>query len=190
MTESTIIDDILRDASERMHKSVQVFQRDVGTIRTGRATPSLLDGFQIDYYGTRTPLNQLATIAAPDARLITIQPWDRLALEAIEKEIQKSDLGLTPGNDGNLIRLPIPMLTEERRKEFVKRLKRMQEDANVAVRNIRRDGLEHLRSSQKTGDISEDDLRRSHDRLQKLTDEQIVLVGEISNRKEADLMEV
>ena len=190
MAELTTIDDILRDAGERMHKSVQVFGRDISSVRTGRATPSLLDGFQVDYYGTRTPLNQLATIAAPDARMLTIQPWDRQALEAIEKEIQKSDLGLTPSNDGTLIRLPIPMLTEDRRREFVKRLKHLQEDAHVAIRNVRRDGQEHLRKLQKDGEISEDELRRAQDRLQKQTDEQIVAVDEGSSRKEAELMEV
>jgi ribosome recycling factor len=190
MAELSTIDNILSDANDRMHKSVLVFEREIIAIRTGRATTSLLDGVTVEYYGTVMPLNQMATIAAPEARLLTIQPWDRKALPAIEKEILKSDLGLTPQNDGTIIRVPIPALTEERRGEFVKRLKRLLEDKHVAVRNIRRDSLDQLRHLEKDGRISEDDLRRAQDRLQKLTDEQIARADKVSANKETALMEV
>ena len=184
------VDELFHDAADRMQKSVQVFQREIESIRTGRASPSLLAGIMVDYYGTKTPLNQLATIATPDARLLTIQPWDKQVMQVIEKEILKSDLGLTPANDGTLIRLPIPPLTEERRRDLVKRLKHMLEEKHVAVRNVRRDCLEHLRKMEKEGQISEDDLKRAQERLQKLTDEHIVLADKTGARKEAELMEV
>ena len=190
MTEAAGADDILRDASDRMTKSVHAFHREIDSIRTGRATPALLDGFTVDYFGVKTALNQLATIIAPEARLLTVQPWDRSLLSVIEKEIMKSDLGLTPSNDGAIIRLPIPVLTEERRRDLVKRLKRTLEDKRVAIRNVRRDGLEHLRRLEKDGGMSEDALRRTQERLQKVTDEQIAEAEQVSAKKEAELMEV
>ena len=190
MADLTTVDDILHDATERMQKSFQVFQREIDTIRTGRASPALLESLTVDYYGVRTPLNQLATITAPEARLLAIQPWDKKSLSTIEKEILKSDLGLTPSNDGNLIRLPIPPLTEERRRDLAKRLRKLLEEKHVAVRNVRRDGLEHLRRLEKERKISEDDLRRAQDRLQKLTDEQIARADKLSAAKESELMEV
>ena len=190
MADQPSVDARLRDAEHRMNRSVEVFQHETATIRTGRADPSLLEGIKIDYYGTPTPLNQIATIAAPDPRLLTVQPWDRGAMATIEKDLLKADLGLTPSNDGQMIRLPIPQMTQERRQEMVKRLKRMLEDAHVAVRNVRRDCQEHLRQMEKDKQISQDDLRRSQDRLQKITDEHVSKAGGVSARKEAELMEV
>lgn len=190
MVQRHSVDELLRDAGDRMHKSVEVFQQEIESIRTGRASPGLLAGIAVDYYGTRTPLNQLATITTPEARLLTIQPWDKRVLPVIEKEILKSDLGLTPSNDGTLIRLPIPPLTEERRRDLVKRLKRLLEEKHVAVRNIRRDCLEHLRRMEKDGELSEDELRRAQERLQKATDEQIDQANKSGSRKESELMEV
>ena len=184
------VDEHLRDSADRMQKSVQVFEHEIESIRTGRASTSLLARVTVEYYGARTPLNQLATIAAPDARLLTIQPWDRQLLPAIEKEIQKSDLGLTPSNDGTLVRLPIPPLTEERRRDLTKRVRRMLEEKHVAVRNVRRDCLEHLRKMEKEKAISEDELKRAQERLQKLTDEYIDQANKMAARKEAELMEV
>lgn len=183
------IADVLSDAEDRMSKSVQLFQREIETVRTGRATPKLLDGLAVEYHGTRMPLNQLASITAPDARLLLIQPWDRGALAGIEKEVLRSDLGLTPSNDGNVIRLPIPVLTEERRRELVKRVHKLREDKHVAVRNIRRDGLEQLRRLEKGKGISQDDLKRAQDKLQKLTDEQVLQADQLSTKKESELME-
>ena len=173
-----------------MGKSVQVFQREIENIRTGRATPALLNGLTVEYYGSNIPLNQLATIVSPDARLLTVQPWDKGSISAIEKEILKSDLGLTPQNDGILIRLPIPALTEERRRDFVKRLRKEMEDKHVAIRNVWRDCLEQLRKFEKQGNISEDELRRSQARLQELTDTSVAEIDNIGRGKESDLMEV
>lgn len=184
------VEESIGDASERMGKSVQVFQREIENIRTGRATPALLNGLAIEYYGSSVPLNQLATIVAPDARLLTVQPWDKGSISTIEKEILKSDLGFTPQNDGVIIRLPIPPLTEERRRDLVKRLKKEMEDKHVAIRNIRRDCLEQLRKFEKQGEISEDELRRSQARLQELTDANVAEVDRIGRGKESDLMEV
>ena len=189
MTQLSTVDAILHDAGERMGKSVQLFQREIDTVRTGRATPSLLDSVSVDYHGTTMPLNQLATISAPEARLLVVQPWDRSAVSTIEREILRADLGLTPSNDGAVIRLPIPLLTDERRRELVKRVHKLLEDKHVAVRNVRRDGLEHLRRLEKDRGISQDDLRRAQDRLQKLTDEQIVQADQLSKKKESELME-
>ena len=159
-------------------------------IRTGRARPSLVDHVKVDYYGSTLPLNQVATVAAPEARLLTIQPWDRQALSAIEKAIQKSDLGLTPSNDGHLIRLAIPPLTEERRRELARVVHKKVEEGRVAVRNVRRDSLEHLRRLQKDEHVSEDDERRAQDRLQKITDRFIGEVDRLGQEKEAELLEV
>jgi ribosome recycling factor len=190
MADETSIDDVLTDVTIRMEKSLQVFQHDLDSLRTGRASTALVENIDVDYYGTSMPLNQLATITAPEARLLVIQPYDRGALMAIEKEIQKSDLGLTPNNDGTIIRLSIPPLTEERRKDLVKQLKRKLEDGHVAVRNIRRDGVEHIRALEKEKQVSEDESRRAQERLQKITDEHIAKSDSVSTKKEAELMEI
>jgi ribosome recycling factor len=185
-----MIEESLADAEERMKKTVEALKRELATIRTGRAQPSLVDHVRVDYYGTPTPLNQLATVSAPEARLLTIQPWDRQSLGAIEKAIQKSDLGLNPSNDGQIIRLTIPQLTEDRRKELVKLVHRRVEEGRVAVRNVRRDCLEHLRRMEKEKEISEDDDRRAQERLQKRTDHYIEEVESLGREKEGELLEV
>ncbi len=190
MADQEDIDLILIDAEDRMGKSVEVFVRECDALRTGRANPGLLEGLKIDLYGTTMALNQVATITAPDARLLVVQPFDRSAVGAIEKEILKSDLGLTPQTDGVVIRLPIPTMTQERRQEMVKRLKKLQEDAHVAIRNVRRDGIEQLRSMEKSKEISQDDLHRAQDALQKVTDASVAKADGVSARKETELMEV
>ena len=181
---------ILEDAAERMDKSVEVLRHEADTIRTGRANAAMLDSVRVELYGTSMPLNQVATVNAPDPRLLVVQPFDRSTLGAIEKELMRADLGMTPSNDGTVIRLPIPMMTQERRQEMIKRLHRLREDAHVAIRNVRRDALEHLRGLEKNKEISQDDLRRDQDQLQKITDEHVTRADEVSNRKEAELMEV
>lgn len=190
MAEQGEVDIALSDAERRMHRSVEHFEGELGSIRTGRASVSLVDGISVDYYGTPTPLNQIATISTPDPRLITIQPWDKSILGAIEREILKSDLGLTPGNDGQIIRLPIPPMTQERRQEMVKRLHRMREEAHVAIRNVRRDVIELLRKTERDKQISQDEMHRGQDRLQKATDSQIEQTDAITAQKEAELLEV
>ncbi len=183
-------DNILRDAKDRMHKTVETLQRELATIRTGRANPGLVDHLKVDYYGTPTPLNQLASIAIPEARLITIQPYDRNAVQAIEKAIQKSDLGLNPSTDGTVIRLVLPQLTEDRRRELVKLVHKKVEDGRVAVRNVRRDALEHLRKALKDKEMSEDEERRLQEQLQKTTDQFIEEVDKVGQEKEKELLEV
>ena len=190
MPDLSTVDELLNDADQRMKKSTEVFHRDIQGVRTGRASPSLVEQIIVDYYGTPTPLNQLAMVSVPEPRLLVIQPWDRQALSAIERQLQKSDLGLTPINDGTVIRLPIPALTEERRRELVKQLKRRLEESHVAIRNVRRDTQEHLRGIQKEKLISEDQLRRAQERLQKLTDQHVGEADKISAHKEAEVMEV
>lgn len=185
-----MIDDTLRDAEHRMQSAVGALDRDLDTVRTGRARPGLVEGLKVEYYGTPTPLNQLATINAPEPRLITIQPWDKTQLGTIEKAIQKSDLGLTPTNDGNIIRLVIPQLNEDRRKELVKVVHKKVEDARVAVRNVRRDSLDHLRKLQHDKTISDDDERRAQERLQKITDKYVAEVDRHGHTKEQELLEV
>jgi ribosome recycling factor len=185
-----MIDDTLRDAEHRMQSAVGALDRELNAVRTGRARPALVETLKVEYYGTPTPLNQLATIAAPEPRLITIQPWDKTQLGTIEKAIQKSDLGLNPTNDGNIIRLVIPALTEDRRKEMVKVVHKKVEDARVAVRNVRRDCLDELRKLQHDKSISDDDERRAQDRLQKLTDRFIAEVDRHGQAKEQELLEV
>jgi ribosome recycling factor len=184
------IDDLIQDATRRMDKSVEAAQAEFTTLRTGRASPALLDRVQIDYYGTKTPLKQLATINAPEPRLITIQPFDPGSLSAIERAIQESDLGLTPSNDGKLIRLPIPQLTEERRKELVKVVRGMAEEGRVAVRNVRRDAIHHLKELVDKGDVGKDEEHRAEERVQKLTDEHTKKIDELLQRKEAEILEV
>jgi ribosome recycling factor len=185
-----MIEEILGDAEHRMQSAVTALDRDMDTIRTGRARPSLVEGLKVEYYGTPTPLNQLATINAPEPRLITILPWDKTQLGTIEKAIQKSDLGLTPTNDGNLIRLVIPPLNEERRKDLVKVVHKKVEDGRIAVRNVRRDSLDHLRKLQHDKKITDDDERRAQERLQKITDKHVAEVDKHGHTKEQELLEV
>src|SRR5678815_2090178 len=165
------IEDLVQDAGRRMDKSVEAAQAEFATLRTGRASPALLDRVQIDYYGQKTPLKQLATVNSPEPRMLTIQPFDPNSVSAIERAIQESDLGLTPSNDGKVIRLPIPQLTEERRSELVKIVRQLAEDGKVAIRNVRRDVDKHLKELKTKGDVGEDDERRAEDRVQKVTDE-------------------
>jgi ribosome recycling factor len=184
------IDDLIHDATRRMDKSVEAAQTEFATLRTGRASPALLDRVQIDYYGQQTPLKQLATINAPEPRMITVQPFDPSSMQAIERAIQESDLGLTPSNDGKLIRLPIPQLTEERRKELVKVVRGMAEDGRVAVRNVRRDVIHHLKELIDKGEVGKDEEHRAEERVQKLTDEHTKKIDELLQRKEAEILEV
>jgi ribosome recycling factor len=184
------IDDLIQDATRRMDKSVEAAQTEFTTLRTGRASPALLDRVQIDYYGTKTPLKQLATINAPEPRLITVQPFDPGSLSAIERAIQESDLGLTPSNDGKVIRLPIPQLTEERRKELVKVVRGMAEDGRVAVRNVRRDVIHHLKELIDKGEVGKDEEHRAEERVQKLTDDHTKKIDDLLQRKEAEILEV
>ena len=185
-----MIEETLKDAEHRMQSAVASLDRDLDTVRTGRARPSLVEALKVEYYGTPTPLNQLATIGAPDPRLITILPWDKTQFASIEKAIQKSDLGLTPTNDGNLIRLVIPALNEDRRKELAKVVHKKVEDARVAVRNVRRDALDHLRKLQHDKEITDDDERRAQERLQKITDRHVAEVDKHGHAKEQELLEV
>jgi len=184
------IDDLIQDAQRRMDKSVEAAQTEFSTLRTGRASPALLDRIQIDYYGQQTPLKQLATINTPEPRMLTVQPFDPSSLQAIERAIQESDLGLTPSNDGQIIRLPIPQLTEERRKELVKQVRHMAEEGRVAARNVRRDALHHLKKLEQDGDAGADDVHRAEDRLQKVTDEHVQRIDAALKAKEAEIMEV
>ena len=184
------IDDLIQDATRRMDKSVESAQTEFSTQRTGRASPALLDRLQIDYYGQKTPLKQLATIGAPESRLLTVQPFDPNSLQSIERAIQESDLGLTPSNDGKLIRLPIPQLTEERRKELVKIVRHLAEEGRVAVRNVRRDVMHDLKELVRDGDVGDDEERRAEDRVQKMTDDHVHSIDDLLKKKEAEIMEV
>ena len=181
---------VIANAKERMNKAISAFSRELASIRAGRANAALLDKISIEYYGAPTPVNQLAGISVPEARLLVIQPYDKTILGEIEKAILKSDLGLNPSNDGSLIRLVIPALTEERRKELVKLIKRDAEEAKVAVRNVRRDANDDLKKLEKNGDITEDELRVNSENIQKLTDDQIVKIDGITKDKEKEIMEV
>ncbi len=186
----SMIDDFLADAGERMTKSVEAMRHEFGTVRTGRATPALLDRINVDYYGATTPLKQLATIHAPEARLLTVQPYDRSSIKAIERAIMESDVGLTPSNDGNLIRLSVPELTEERRKQLVKVVRHIAEEGRVAIRNIRRDVMHDLRELKEAGEAGEDDEHRAEAALQKVTDARIAELDELLKVKEAEILEV
>lgn len=188
--DETMVDALLDDAEERMGKSVESFRGELATVRTGRASPHLLDRVVVDYYGAETPLRQLANVAATDARLLTLTPFDKNAIGLIEKAIQESDLGLTPSNDGNVIRLQIPELTEERRKELVRVIHGVAEEGRVAVRNVRRHTKEELEKLERDRAISEDELVRSEKELQKLTDRFVAEIDEIQGHKEQELMEV
>lgn len=184
-----MIDEIYEDTRESMGKSVSSLNNEYKKVRTGRASVSLLDGIRVDYYGTPTPLNQMATLSVPESRLITIQPWDVSVIKDIEKEIMKSDLGLTPSSDGKIIRIAIPPLTEERRKELVKVVHKMAEDYKIGIRNIRRDANEMVKSLKKDGDISEDESFKAQDQIQKITDEFIKRVDECAQEKEKEILE-
>jgi ribosome recycling factor len=184
------IDELLQDATRRMDRSLEAAHSEFNSVRTGRASAALLDRVNVDYYGTKTPLKQLSTINAPESRMLTIQPFDPSSIAQIERAIQESDLGLQPSNDGKLIRLPIPQLTEERRKELVKVVRHMAEESRVAVRNVRRDCMHHLKELVDNGDVGADDEHRGEDRLQKLTDEHTKLIDDLLKRKEAEIMEV
>lgn len=185
-----MIDALLEDARERMSKSVESTQHEFSTVRTGRASPSLLERVVVDYYGAITPLNQLATISAPEARLITVQPYDKSSIKNIEKAINESDVGLNPSNDGNLIRLVVPELTEERRKDLVKVVRNLAEEGRVAIRNVRRDTMQHLRELKAEGEAGSDDEHRAEVELQKLTDGRIADLDTILKAKEEEILEV
>jgi ribosome recycling factor len=185
-----VIEDFISDATQRMDKSVEATHEHFNSVRTGRAAPALLDRITIDYYGTPTPLKNLATINAPEPRLLSIQPFDPSAIKQIEKAIQESDLGLTPSSDGKVIRLPIPQLTEERRKELVKVIRAMAEEGRVSVRNVRRDAIKHLEDLVKNGDVGDDEERAAEGRVQKLTDDHTAKIDDLLKRKEAEIMEV
>jgi ribosome recycling factor len=185
-----MIDDLLEDARDRMTKSVESTRHEFGSVRTGRATPALLDRISVDYYGTATQLKQLATISAPEPRLLTIQPYDKTSIKAIERAILESDVGLTPSNDGNLIRLVVPELTEERRRQLVKVVRHIAEEGRVAIRNVRRDVMHDLRELKEAGEAGSDDEHRAEVELQKLTDARIAELDEVLKHKEADILEV
>ena len=185
-----MIDPILRDAESKMMKSVEHFASDLATIRTGRANPALIDKIMVPYYGTPTPLNQLAQISAPEPRLLVVQVYDKSQMGAVEKALRSGEQGLNPASDGQVIRVPIPPLNEERRKEFVKLVRQKAEDARVAIRNIRRDDIHRVDQMSKQGEIAEDDAKRAHARLQKVTEAHIEKVDAIAARKEAEVMEV
>lgn len=181
---------VFKETKARMEKVLDVLQKEFNLIRTGRARPSLLDGIRAEYYGTMTPLNQMANISVPEARLLLIQPWDKSILGAVEKAILKSDLGLVPNNDGEVIRISIPQLTEERRRDLVRFARKKAEEQRVSVRNIRRDSNETLKSMEKKGDISEDDYHRGLDNIQELTNEYIQQVDDMLGEKEEEIMEI
>jgi ribosome recycling factor len=185
-----MIDPILRDAESKMMKSVEHFASDLATIRTGRANPALIDKIMVPYYGTPTPLNQLAQISAPEPRLLVVQVYDKSQMGAVEKALRSGEQGLNPASDGQVIRVPIPPLNEERRKEFVKLVRQKAEEARVAIRNIRRDDIHRVDQMSKQGEIAEDDAKRAHARLQKVTESHIEKVDAVAARKEAEVMEV
>jgi len=185
-----MINKVLKEAEEKMKKSVEVVRQEFAKIRTGKATTALLDGIKAEYYGSVFPLNQLANVSVLDVHTLVVQPWDKSALQSIEKAIQSSELGLNPINDGNVLRIPIPPLTEERRKDLVKLCKKFAEDGRVAVRNVRRDSIEHLRKLEKEEHFSEDERKRAENEVQKLTDKYIKLIDELLEHKEKEIMEV
>jgi ribosome recycling factor len=185
-----MIDDVLADANRRMDKTVEATRHEFTTIRTGRASAALLDRVMVSAYGTKMPVNQLATISVPEPRLLTIAPFDQGTMRDIERGILESDLGLTPSNDGKVIRLPIPQLTEERRKDLVKQVRHLAEEGRVAARNVRRDALHQLKEAEKNGETGSDDVHRAEDRLQKVTDEHVAKIDEALKAKEAEIMEV
>jgi ribosome recycling factor len=186
----TAIDDFLADAKRRMDRSIEATHHEFNSIRTGRASPALLDRITIDYYGTQTPLKSLASISAPEPRLLVVQPFDPGAIKGIERAVQESDLGLTPSNDGKVVRLPIPALTEERRKDLVKVVRRVAEEGKVAIRNVRRDVMQHLKELVVNGDVGDDEERRAEQQVQKITDDHTKSIDDLLKVKEAEIMEV
>jgi ribosome recycling factor len=182
--------ELKRKTTERMEGAIETLKKEFGTIRTGRASLALLDGIMVDYYGTLTPLQQLASLSIPESRQIAIQPWEQRIIPEIEKALMKSDLGLTPSNDGKLVRINIPALTEERRKQLVKVVRKRAEEAKIAIRNIRRDSNEELKKLEKEKHLSEDDVKKAHDEIQRLTDGYITKVDEVLKHKENEIMEV
>ena len=189
-TEPNTIEDAFTTAEDKMKKAIEAEQRELATLRTGRASPVLVEHLHVDYYGAQTSLNQLAAISVPEARLLVIQPWDRQALGSIEKAIQKSDLGINPTNDGTVIRLAFPQLTQERRQQLAKTVRKKVEDGRVALRNVRREAQEALRAMERRKEISEDELKRASEQLQKLLDSYIVKMEQLGKAKETELMEI
>jgi ribosome recycling factor len=185
-----MIEEVLAQAESKMGKSVESVQRELATIRTGRATPALVEKVMVPYYGTPTPLNQLASISAPEARMLVVQVYDRSQIATVEKAIRTGELGLNPANDGTVIRIPIPPLTEERRREYVRMVKHKAEDGRVAVRNIRREEMHRIQEGEKGGELPEDAAKRALDQLQKITDSHVARIEAIASRKEAEVMEV
>jgi len=185
-----VIKEIVGEAEEKMKKAIEVLRKDFASLRAGRATPALLDKVLVDYYGVHTPINQMANVSVPEPRLLVIQPWDKSVISVIEKAIMKSDLGITPNNDGTVIRLAIPQLNQERRNELVKVVKKKAEETRVAIRNVRRDANEHLKAFEKEKEISEDDNKRAQEEVQKLTDKLIKEVDQIVDHKEQEIREV
>jgi ribosome recycling factor len=190
MSDSEMIDELLADARERMAKSVESTREQFGSVRTGRASPALLDRVSVDYYGALTPLRQLATITTPEARMLSVQPFDKSSIKAIERAILESDIGLTPGNDGNVIRLSVPELTEERRRDLVKVVRTIAEEGRVAIRNIRRDVMHDLRELKEEGEVGSDDEHRAETELQKVTDTRVTELDDLLKHKEDDILEV
>ena len=178
------------DTEDKMKKTIEAIRNELAKLRSGRATTSLLDGIKIDYYGTLTPLSQVANVSAPEPRMLTVQPWDKSMVPAIEKAIMVANLGLNPANDGTIIRIPIPQLNEERRKELVKLGKKYAEDGRVAIRNVRREANEHIKKAEKNHDVSEDDSKLSQDKIQKMTDDYIKKIDDMIVQKEKEIMEV
>ena len=185
-----VLESQIKQAEEKMKKAVDVTREDLSMLRTGRASPKLLERIEVDYYGTKTPLNQLAGISVPEARLLVVSPYDRNAMSAIEKAIQASDIGITPSNDGTVIRLAVPPLTEERRKELIKVAKERAEEGRVSIRNVRRHSKDEMERLKKSGEVSEDDLKRVEKELQGLTDKFVAEVDELVSKKEEELLEV
>jgi ribosome recycling factor len=184
------VQEVIKDAKQRMDKSIEALRSELATLRTSRATPALVENIKVEYYGSQVPLKQLASISIPEARMILIQPWDPNALSAIEKAILKSELGITPNNDGKVIRIILPQLSEERRQELVKLVKRIGEESKIAVRNIRRDANEQIRKMEKESQISEDERYKAEEEIQKITDEHIKKIDEILEAKEKEILEV
>ena len=179
---------VISDADSRMKKAVEALTKELATIRTGRANTSLVEHLQVDYFGSTMPLNQLSQIAAPDARMITIQPWDKNAIGPIEKAILKSDIGLTPANDGTVLRLTLPQLTEERRRELAKSVSKRVEEGKIAVRNVRRDAMDKVKEKEKNKELSQDDSRRAQDQIQKVTDSVMVQIENVAKAKEKEVL--
>ncbi len=183
------LEEIYRDAENRMTKSVAAFKMEMARIRTGRATPALLEGIKVDYYGNPVLINQIASVMAPEPRLLVIQPWDKSVIKEIEKAIRSSELGLNPQSDGNVIRIPIPPLSEERRLDLTKLVRKLAEEARIAIRNIRRDAIDKVRTMEKNKEISEDEKERAEDKIQELTDKYIKEINELLERKEKEILE-